>query len=131
MEKNFTLKIIALIAGLFISFYALNLWQNSCNSRNKNHYENVTRNDTIVVLKARIDTLKLERIKLKTIYEKDIETIYLMPDDAYSIVSSSWVKNLVGCRGWVKVIENAVTPFVLNELKKQHLKKTFIEFFFQ
>ena len=95
MEKNFTLKIIALIAGLFISFYALNLWQNSCNSRNKNHYENVTRNDTIVVLKARIDTLKLERIKLKTIYEKDIDTIYLMDSTAIDSAYSKAIERLI------------------------------------
>lgn len=85
MEKNFTSKIIALIAGLFISFYALNLWQNSCN---KTEVQYVPHNDTIVVLKARIDTLKLERIKIKTIYEKDIDTIYMLDsvaiDSAYT-----------------------------------------------
>jgi hypothetical protein len=67
------------------------LWQNSCNSRNKNHYENVTKNDTIVVLKARIDTLKLERIKIKTIYEKDIDTIYLMDSTA---IDSAYAKSI-------------------------------------
>lgn len=56
-----------------------------------------------------------------------VETIYLMPDDAYSLVSSSWVRNLVGCNGWTKVIENAVTPFVLKELMRQHLKKQFLD----
>jgi hypothetical protein len=91
MEKNFTLKIIALIAGLFISFYALNLWQNSCNFRNNSKYKNVTKNDTIVVLKARIDTLKLERIKIKTIYEKDIDTIYLMDSTA---IDSAYTKSI-------------------------------------
>ena len=99
MEKNFTLKIIALIAGLCISFYALNLWQNSCNSRNKNHYENVTRNDTIVVLKARIDTLKLERIKLKTIYEKDIDTIYLMDTTAIDSAYAKAIERLIEMEG--------------------------------
>lgn len=99
MEKNFTLKIIALIAGLCISFYALNLWQNSCNSRNKNHYENVTRNDTIVVLKARIDTLKLERIKLKTIYEKDIDTIYLMDTTAIDSAYAKAIEKLIEMEG--------------------------------
>ena len=99
MEKNFTLKTIALIAGLCISFYALNLWQNSCNSRNKNHYENVTRNDTIVVLKARIDTLKLERIKLKTIYEKDIDTIYLMDTTAIDSAYAKAIEKLIEMEG--------------------------------
>lgn len=99
MEKNFTLKIIALIAGLCISFYALNLWQNSCNSRNKNHYENVTKNDTIVVLKARIDTLKVERIKLKTIYEKDIDTIYLMDSTAIDSAYTKAIERLIEMEG--------------------------------
>jgi hypothetical protein len=71
------------------------LWQNSCNSRNKNHYENVTRNDTIVVLKARIDTLKLERIKLKTIYEKDIDTIYLMDSTAIDSAYTKAIQRLI------------------------------------
>jgi pantetheine-phosphate adenylyltransferase len=56
-----------------------------------------------------------------------VETIYLMPDDAYSLVSSSWVRNLVGCKGWTKVIENAVTPFVLKELERIYLKKVFLD----
>jgi len=84
---------------LCISFYALNLWQNSCNSRNKNHYENVTRNDTIVVLKARIDTLKLERIKLKTIYEKDIDTIYLMDTTAIDSAYAKAIEKLIEMEG--------------------------------
>jgi len=99
MEKNFTLKTIALIAGLFISFYALNLWQNSCNSRNKNNYEFVTKNDTIVLLKARIDTLKVERIKLKTIYEKDIDTIYLMDSTAIDSAYAKAIERLIEMEG--------------------------------
>jgi hypothetical protein len=99
MAKNFTLKIIALIAGLFISFYALNLWQNSCNSRNKNHYKNVTKNDTIVVLKARIDTLKVERIKIKTIYEKDIDTIYMFDSTAIDSAYAKAIEKLIEMEG--------------------------------
>ena len=95
MEKNLTLKIIASIAGLFISFYALNLWQNSCNSRNNSIYKNVTKNDTIVVLKARIDTLKLERIKLKTIYEKDIDTIYMFDSTAIDSAYTKAIQRLI------------------------------------
>jgi|GEM_PF-3537788 len=95
MEKNLTSKIIALTAGLCISFYALNLWQNSCTSRNNSTYKNVTKNDTIVVLKARIDTLKLERIKLKTIYEKDIDTIYLMDTTAIDSAYSKSIERLI------------------------------------
>jgi hypothetical protein len=92
MEKNFTLKIIALIAGLFISFYALNLWKNSCN---ETEVQYVPHNDTIVVLKARIDTLKLERIKLKTIYEKDIDTIYLMDSTAIDSAYTKAIERLI------------------------------------
>ena len=72
----------------FISGLCCNIWKNSGKSRNKNHYENVTKNDTIVVLKATIDTLEVERIKTKTIYEKQIDTIYLYDsvaiDSAYT-----------------------------------------------
>jgi hypothetical protein len=42
--------------------------------------------DTVVVLKATIDTLEVERIKTKTIYEKSIDTIYLL--DSISIDSA-------------------------------------------
>lgn len=96
MEKNFTLKIIALIAGLCISFYALNLWKNSCNETKVQY---VPHNDTIVVLKARIDTLKLERIKLKTIYEKDIDTIYLMDSTAIDSAYAKAIEKLIEMEG--------------------------------
>jgi hypothetical protein len=92
MEKNFTLKIIALIAGLCISIYALNYWKNSCN---KTEVQYVPHNDTIVVLKARIDTLKVERIKLKTIYEKDIDTIYVMDSTAIDSAYSKAIQRLI------------------------------------
>ncbi len=92
MEKNFTLKTIALIAGLFISFYALNYWKNSCN---KKEVQYVPHNDTIVVLKATVDTLKLERIKLKTIYEKDIDTIYIMDSTAIDSAYTKAIQRLI------------------------------------
>jgi hypothetical protein len=92
MEKNFTLKTIALTAGLFISFYAWNSWKNSCNETKVQY---VPHNDTIVVLKARIDTLKLERIKLKTIYEKDIDTIYLMDSTAIDSAYTKAIQRLI------------------------------------
>ena len=88
MEKNLTLKIIALTAGLFISFYAWNLWQNSCN---KKEVQYVPYSDTIVVLKARIDTLKVVRIKLKTICVKDIDTIYMYDSTA---IDSAYAKSI-------------------------------------
>lgn len=95
MEKNFTLKIIASIAGLFISFYAWNSWKNSCNKEPKI----VRYNDTIVVLKARVDTLKLERIKLKTIYEKDIDTIYMYDSTAIDSAYAKAIERLIEMEG--------------------------------
>ena len=92
MEKNLTSKIIASIAGLFISFYALNLWQNSCN---KKEVQYVPYSDTIVVLKATVDTLKLERIKLKTIYEKDIDTIYMYDSTAIDSAYAKAIERLI------------------------------------
>lgn len=59
--------------------------------------------------------------------QPNIETIYLMPDDAYSLVSSSWIKGLIGCNDWTNVIKDSVTPFVLNELKKRFLKDKFLD----
>jgi hypothetical protein len=69
----------------FISGWCCNIWQNSCKS---NRLQIVTYSDTVVVLKATIDTLEVERIKTKTIYEKQIDTIYLLDsiaiDSAYA-----------------------------------------------
>jgi hypothetical protein len=69
----------------FISGWCCNIWQNSCKS---NRVQIVTRLDTVVVLKATIDTLEVERIKTKMIYEKQIDTIYLLDsvaiDSAYT-----------------------------------------------
>ncbi len=85
MEKNFTLRIIALMTVAFISGLCCNFWKNSCKS---NRVQIVTLSDTVVVLKATIDTLEVERIKTKTIYEKQIDTIYLLDsiaiDSAYT-----------------------------------------------
>jgi hypothetical protein len=98
MEKNFTLKTIVLIKAIYISI-GIAIGVLLCENRNKNHYENVTRNDTIVVLKARIDTLKLERIKLKTIYEKDIDTIYLMDTTAIDSAYAKAIERLIEMEG--------------------------------
>jgi hypothetical protein len=48
-----------------------------------------------VVLKARIDTLKLERIKLKTIYEKDIDTIYMYDSTAIDSAYTKAIERLI------------------------------------
>jgi hypothetical protein len=92
MEKNFTLRTIALVTVVSISIgfglaliSACRIWKNSCNST---WVQFVPRYDSIVVLKAYVDTLEVERIKTKTIYEKQIDTIYLLDsvaiDSAYT-----------------------------------------------
>ena len=82
MEKNFTLRIIALMTVAFISGLLI------CRSCNKPQIQTISHNDTIVVLKARVDTLEVERIKVKMIYEKSIDTIYMLDsiaiDSAYA-----------------------------------------------
>jgi hypothetical protein len=69
----------------FISGWCFNFWKNSCKS---SEVQFVPYSDTIVVLKATIDTLEVERIKTKTIYEKSIDTIYMLDsiaiDSAYT-----------------------------------------------
>ncbi len=73
------------MTGAFISGWCCNFWKNSGKS---NRLQFVTYSDTVVVLKATIDTLEVERIKTKTIYEKQIDTIYLYDsvaiDSAYA-----------------------------------------------
>ena len=85
MEKNFTLRIIALMMVAFISGLCCNFWKNSGKYTG---VQFVSTYDTIIVLKATIDTLEVERIKTKTIYEKQIDTIYLLDsiaiDSAYT-----------------------------------------------
>jgi len=91
--KHFTLKITASMKEQFIKYIAFGIGliiafivgKNSCNS---NRLQIVTNSDTVVVLKARIDTIQKERIKLRTIYEKQVDTIYLYDsiaiDSAYT-----------------------------------------------
>lgn len=50
-----------------------------------------------------------------------VETVYLMPEDDYSLVSSSWVKGLVGINGWRELIEDAVPDCVLDALKERYV----------
>ena len=79
MKEQF-IKYIAFAVGLIIAFI---VGKNSCKPT---WGQIVTTSDTIVVLKARIDTIQKERIKLKTIYEKQVDTIYLY--DSISIDSA-------------------------------------------
>lgn len=80
--KDSYIKLIAFVIGLIVAFI---IGKNSCNS---NRLQIVTTSDTVVVLKARIDTIEKERIKIKEIYEKQIDTIYLYDsiaiDSAYT-----------------------------------------------
>lgn len=54
-----------------------------------------------------------------------VETVYLMPDDNFSLVSSSWVKGLLSINGWRDVVRPHVTPFVMNNLIVGYLE-TFV-----
>lgn len=86
MEKNFTLRTIALVTGVSISIgFALGVL---LLQPKPSRLQYVANSDTVVVLKAYVDTLEVERIKTKTIYEKQIDTIYLMDsvaiDSAYT-----------------------------------------------
>lgn len=80
--KDSYIKLIAFAVGLIVAFI---IGKNSCNS---NRLQIVTTSDTVIVLKARIDTIEKERIKIKEIYEKHIDTIYLYDsvaiDSAYT-----------------------------------------------
>lgn len=81
MKEQF-IKWIAFAIGLIVAFI---IGKNSCNS---NRLQIVTTSDTVIVLNARIDTIEKERIKIKSIYEKQIDTIYLYDsvaiDSAYT-----------------------------------------------
>ena len=94
MEKNFTLKTIVLIKAISISI-GIAIGVLICEKNYQPITKSVYHNDTIVVLKARIDTLKLERIKLKTIYEKDIDTIYLMDSTAIDSAYTKAIQRLI------------------------------------
>lgn len=86
MEKNFTLRTTVLIAVLSISIglaLGIVIFQPK-----PSRIQFVSHLDSVVILKAYIDTLEVERIKTKTIYEKDIDTIYMLDsiaiDSAYT-----------------------------------------------
>jgi hypothetical protein len=90
MKEQF-IKWIAFAIGLIVAFI---IGKNSCNS---NRLQIVTTSDTIVVLKARIDTIEKERIKIKEIYEKKIDTIYLYDSIA---IDSSYTKAIEKLRDY-------------------------------
>lgn len=57
--------------------------------------------------------------------EEEIETIYLMPDKDLMMVSSSWVKGLVGHSGWRQAIKPYVSEKVLFNLAMDYAYKRF------
>lgn len=52
-----------------------------------------------------------------------VETIYIMPDDTHSLISSSWVKGLIGQNGWREIVAPTVPKNVFEALKKLFFKK--------
>jgi hypothetical protein len=84
-EKNINTIVISIYIALFVWIFGFIVGMNANKS---NNVQVVTNTDTIVVLKARIDTIQKERIKIKEIYEKQIDTIYLYDsiaiDSAYT-----------------------------------------------
>jgi hypothetical protein len=98
MEKNFTLRTIVLIKAISISI-GIAIGVLICEKNYQPITKSVYHNDTIVVLKARIDTLKLERIKIKTIYEKDIDTIYLMDTTSIDSAYAKAIERLIEMEG--------------------------------
>ena len=71
MEKNFTLRTIVLIKAVSISI-GIGIGILLCRPE-PSRLQIVTTSDTITKYQMRIDTLTIERTKLKTIYEKDID----------------------------------------------------------
>ena len=93
MEKNFTLKTIVLIKVISISI-GIAIGILICRPA-PSRLQIVNHSDTITKYQRTIDTLTLERIKLKTIYEKDIDTIYLMDSVAINSAYTEAIQRLI------------------------------------
>ena len=93
MEKNFTLRTIVLIkvASISIGIAIGILLCRPAPSR----VQIVTHLDTITKYQKQIDTLTIERTKLKTIYEKDIDTIYMLDSVAIDSAYSEAIQKLI------------------------------------
>ena len=89
MEKNFTLRTIVLIKVASISI-GIAIGILICRPA-PSRVQNVTHLDTITKYQRKIDTLTIERTKLKTIYEKDIDTIYMLDSTA---IDSAYTKSI-------------------------------------
>ena len=97
MEKNFTLKTIVLIKVASISI-GIAIGILICQPK-PSRVQNVTHSDTITKYQKQIDTLTIERTKLKTIYEKDIDTLYLMDSVAIDSAYAKAIERLIELEG--------------------------------
>ena len=97
MEKNFTLRTIVLIKVASISI-GIAIGILICRPA-PSRLQFVTNSDTITKYQRTIDTLTIERAKLKTIYEKDIDTIYLLDSIAIDSAYSKAIQRLIELEG--------------------------------
>ena len=93
MEKNFTLKTIVLIKVASISI-GIAIGVLICRPA-PSRLQFVTSSDTITKYQMRIDTLTIERTKLQKIYEKDIDTIYLLDSTAIDSAYTKAIQRLI------------------------------------
>ena len=59
--------------------------------------------------------------------EPKVETIYLMPSEEMSLVSSSWVKSLMGHYGWRQTVAPYVSPKTLASIAFNYAKTRFLQ----
>jgi hypothetical protein len=97
MEKIFTLRTIVFIKAVSISI-GIAIGVLICRPA-PSRLQIVTTSDTITKYQMRIDTLTIERTKLKTIYEKDIDTIYLMDSTAIDSAYTKAIQRLIELEG--------------------------------
>jgi hypothetical protein len=97
MEKIFTLRTIVFIKVASISI-GIAIGVLICRPE-PSRLQFVTTSDTITKYQMRIDTLTIERTKLKTIYEKDIDTIYLMDSTAIDSAYTKAIQRLIEMEG--------------------------------
>lgn len=97
MEKIFTLRTIVFIKAVSISI-GIGIGVLLCQPK-PNRVQIVSHSDTITAYLRTIDTLTIERTKLKTIYEKDIDTIYLLDSVAIDSAYSESIQRLIELEG--------------------------------
>ena len=97
MEKNFTLRTIVLIKVISISI-GIAIGVLLCQPKSS-RVQFVPNSDTITKYQMRIDTLTIDRIKLQKIYEKDIDTIYLMDSVAIDSAYTKAIERLIELEG--------------------------------